>query len=102
MTNGEKWILWLKATLITVIFILLLLEVLIVSNEALKVLDYESIKVSCASGVMKLNYGSKEFRLGSSFSDLQRCASFVAKNPAVLLPPFNLIYLMDKFVKIMV
>ena len=98
ITSGEKWELWLKSVITTLIFILLSFEVFIVSNEARKIMKEDAISVCCVNGALKVDYGDRKFQLGPSVVDLQNGVKFVARNVFAVVPPFNLILLASKLV----
>ena len=93
MNVKEKWILWLKATTITVISVLLLLEVAIVINESLKILNKQQWGLSCSNEAIVLACVSEQIQLGPSVHSLKNSANFIVNKIIALAPPFNLIIL---------
>lgn len=98
MNIKEKWVLWLKATTITVIFILLLLEVLIVVNEALNIMNGQRWNVCCTGEAIVLARGSQKIQLGPSVKGLESFTEFVVQNLVGLVPPFSLIRLAKEII----
>lgn len=99
MMLKEKWVLWLKSVTVTIVSILLLMEVVIVCNEAQKIMNEKAVSLCCVNGAMKLDYGNDEkIQLGPSVYDLKEFANSACEIAAVLVPPFNFIVLAEKIV----